>query len=371
MDAGRSDTAAGEPVTLPMLSPTSNPRYLATVRRGMDRFPERRQNLDRMSAARRAAVVEHLPAPLCIEILGRCNFRCVMCDLQGLPGRSRGADVPLEDLLRFVDQMPWLHEVRLPGVGEGFLHEGLIPLVQHMVERDIWVHVTSNGSLLDHNENGRRLIEAGVGELALSVDGGTREVFESIRPGAVFDQLVARFTRVNTYGRAAEVTRAYTTVQRGNRHQLEAILDLSARCGFPRHTFEFGLFDWGNPRLQERIRGLREFAPLERKEAWALVEHGRRLGVDVTFVLFERLFTRGRNICPHPFERTFVGTGWRLGPCCRLGPKARDLGDARDLASAWNGAPYREFREAHLRGAPPPECAACYRSAAVAASSAP
>ena len=236
-------------------------------------------------------------------------------------------------------------------------------MIDYLVERDIWIHLTCNGSLLHRKDSYRRMVESGLGELTLSFDGATKEVFEAIRPGAKFERIRENFKLVNDYANAKGLllTRGHTVVQAENRHQLTKIVEVAAELGFRRHNFGLGIFDFGNPTLGEQLDSIRDFDPVTEDEGWGLVEQGKKLGIEVTFLPNEKMFSVD-DICPHPFERVFVGTSGKLAPCFRVNPEFFDLGNARNFDEEWNGEKFQRFRNGHLSGDIPEACKFCYKS---------
>ena len=98
--------------------------------------------------------------------------------------------------------------------------------------------------------------------------------------------------------------------------------------------------------------------------AQAIVEAGRRLGVEVTFWAIDSKYgcDDPARLCPWPFERAFVSSDLRVVPCCMIAnPDVLEMGDARDLTATWNGPALRAFRRAHLEGRIPPVCRSCYQ----------
>ena len=335
--------------------------YAAMLERGFARFPRRRENHQRALAAKRGEVVDYLPEVIYVEPVARCNFRCIMCDLQGLPDRKRGEDLTFEDFKTVFQSMEGVVQAKMNGTGENLLHKQIFDMLEIVAGADVWIQMSTNASLMHHRDAHRRLIDL-VGELQISIDGATRETFEAIRIGAQFDKVTENARLANEYAASkggAPNTRSLTVLQRDNRHELADMVRLAADLGFKRQTFSVALIDSGNAGIAKVIEELRDYPPLTLTDGWALVELGERLGVEVSFIDHHSLYTR-KNICPYPFDRTFVASTGRLAPCCKVNPMFCDLGDARDFAATWNGPVYREFRKAHIDGNIPPVCQACY-----------
>jgi MoaA/NifB/PqqE/SkfB family radical SAM enzyme len=57
-------------------------------------------------------------------------------------------------------------------------------MIRYAREKHIWVRTTPNASLLHLKDNYRKMIDADVNELQISVDGASKQVYEGIRRGA-------------------------------------------------------------------------------------------------------------------------------------------------------------------------------------------
>lgn len=340
--------------------------YDATIEAGFRRFPRRRENYLKYQASKRAEVVEYAPIRLDIENVSRCNYHCTMCQVSDWPGLKRADDMSLEDFKQLIDSQYGVVEIKLQGMGEPFMGNSYIEMVAYARAQDIWVRSTTNASLLHLHENYKRIIDADICELQVSIDGATSETYESIRRGGRFAQVAENCRLLNRYAREVNRrrTRMWTVVQRGNFSELGQFPVLAAELGFARLTLSLDLNDWG----QERWRAVND--PLDMHEgfdvslAHKLVEDGKGMGVEVTFWFIDEKYDTDEpaHLCPWPFERTYISSDMRIVPCCMIAnPDLIDLGDARQLSEMWNGPPLQAFRRAHLRGMIPPECRSCYK----------
>lgn len=89
---------------------------------------------------------------------------------------------------------------KIQGIGEPFLHKDFIQMVEYASSRDIWTRSTTNATILHQkNENYKKIIDAGIGELQISVDGTTKESYELIRKGAHFERMIENCKLINSY----------------------------------------------------------------------------------------------------------------------------------------------------------------------------
>ena len=333
--------------------------------------PRRRENYRRYQAFQRDGTqLDFLPVKLDIENVSRCNFRCTMCQVSDWDKGKRAEDMPLQAFKHLLAEQYGAIEIKLQGMGEPLLQgDVFFNMIEHARSTHIWVRTTTNASLLHLKDNYRKLIDADPNEVQISIDGADKAIFEKIRPGSRFDQVVENCRTINAYSESRSVvrTKMWTVVQRDNCHQLKDLVDLAARLGFRSLCFSLSLTGWG----QEKWEQLNEQASVAHatslETCLELIERGAREGVDVSFWDIEKKFnTRSASgLCHWPFERTYVSSDLKVVPCCMIGnPQVLNLGDAADLTQAWNGAAYQEFRRAHLEGNIPQACAACYETKA-------
>ena len=333
--------------------------------------PRKRANYERyLAAGRRSAEVDYLPIKLDIENVSRCNYRCRMCVVSEWPKGRRAEDMALDAFRRLIDEQYGLLEIKLQGIGEPTLQRDILfEMIRYARARHIWVRTTTNASLLHIKDNGEKLIDSGVNEVQISIDGATKEVYEGIRVGSVFERVLGNCKRINAYCRARSLarTKMWTVVQKANIDQLEALVELAAELGFPCQVFSLELSDWGLERWSDRNSEVSVKRGLERGRLESLIDLGRRLGVDVRFWDIGDKYRLGHpeTLCAWPFERAYIGSDLRVAPCCYVGnPDVYQIDEpireGHAFADIWRGEAYARFRRSHLEGKLPEVCRACY-----------
>lgn len=339
--------------------------YRMTRYRGFVRYPDRLENYVVSTNEPPGRTRSFLPTMMDVEPVSRCNFRCTMCTLSEWKNGKRAEDLTLEEFKNFVIGHPYIMEIKIQGIGEPLLHKEFMDMVHFVAERDIWARTTVNGSLLYARDNYHRLIDSGIGEVQISFDGATKEVFEKIRRRSNFDLLVRNLTLFNAYANTKDhlIPRMWVLVQRENRHQVFEFLELAKQMGFRRLTYYVNPHESGKEDWAERTRSMGTQS-LTTEECLQLKEMGGREGIDITFWGSAPSYSTEspKTLCPMPFSRASVSSDSRLVPCSRIGnPDIVDLGDAKDFQNSWNGPAYQEFRQAHLDGNVPEHCRFCYK----------
>lgn len=131
------------------------------------------------------------PAVVRVETTNNCNARCRICPHLEM---TRPVTVMDEDLYRsIIDECAAnkCHTVHLHNFGEPLLDKALPERISYAKHKGIGkVKIFSNGSLLS-GETATRLLQSGLDEIKISLDGRDKEEFESIRVGLNYDKVVS------------------------------------------------------------------------------------------------------------------------------------------------------------------------------------
>lgn len=121
------------------------------------------------------------PRIVYIEPTDTCNLKCVMCP-QTTSTHQRGF-MKFELFERVVSELPKASRVHLYYRGEPLLHPRISEMISCVLERGNKLSITTNGTLP---------ITAGhaASRLMFSFDGSNKEVYEGIRRGAKYDEVL-------------------------------------------------------------------------------------------------------------------------------------------------------------------------------------
>ncbi|MDD5348180.1 MAG: radical SAM protein [Candidatus Omnitrophica bacterium] len=193
-----------------------------------------------------------VPESLTLFLTHRCNLRCKMCGQWGEGGvtKQEGPDI-LKAQLSFAEYQKllddiagvWRPSITLFG-GEPLLYASCMELISYIKGKGMHCLMITNGSMLE--AVARSLVESGLDELNISLD-GSRQLHDDIRgmPG-LFDRIMAGIDRVN---RAKAVLRTakplinlQSTITRYNYRQLEQMLAVAETAKANSLTFHNLIF---------------------------------------------------------------------------------------------------------------------------------
>ena len=325
-----------------------------------------------------AATRTPLPSPVeaYFEVANRCNSKCATCPLTFSPQES-ARQLSLEEFKRLADQLPDLQRAVLQGIGEPLLNRDLAPMIAYLKSRGVYTVFNTNAALLTYRRQ-VELIESGLDELRVSLDGSTPETYLKIRGIPAFDRVVdnvAELVRTRS-SRAAQRPRIsiWMTGLRDNLHELPDVIDLAARIGVDEVYLQRLVF-WGD--------GLANADQSFYRDGWAeaeaiIAEAERRAErAGVTFrgadarppraSLFERPPDREPwRACSRPLRLAYITAQGTALPCC-ISPFTEAPFDSirlgnyleQGIVDVWNGEAYRRFREKLYSSEPPASCRNC------------
>jgi MoaA/NifB/PqqE/SkfB family radical SAM enzyme len=325
-----------------------------------------------------AAAGRPLPSPVeaYFEVANRCNSKCATCPLTFSP-QEAARQLSLEEFKALVAQLPGLRRAVMQGVGEPLLNPDLAPMIRHLKDRDVYVVFNTNAVLLTRRRQ-LELIDSGLDELRVSLDGSTPETYRKVRGIAAFERVVANMAEMvrTRRERGSETPRLsfWVTGLRENLHELPEVVDLAARIGVEEVYLQRMVF-WGEGLAVEEqsvYRGYRAEAEaiIGEAERRAARQRVRLQGADAASPrssLLERPpDPEPWRACSRPLRLVYVTAQGTALPCCiapftdapyasyTLGNYLRD-----GVAAVWNGEAYRRFRERLYSSEPPESCRGC------------
>jgi MoaA/NifB/PqqE/SkfB family radical SAM enzyme len=255
------------------------------------------------------------PVELLIELTNACNLACVMCPHAQMK-RGRGVMSP-ELFRKIIDEAADLkiRSIKLAGLGEPLLDKDIAGKIAYAKKKNLSVKMFTNGMLLNR-QKAQQLVESGIDEIFISIDGGSQAVQERLRKGSNFLQIqenLRDFKRLRremkASGKTVPEVIINVTYQEANKNERRLIKEI-----------------WGD--LVDNIR----LFPI----------HNWEVAVDVP--------RRASQPCHLPFSQMAVCWDGRIALCCIDYECQNQLGDVtkESIASIWQGTTATGFRKYHL-----------------------
>ena len=164
-----------------------------------------------------------------IETTTRCNLKCKSCG--SLKGKD---DIDLALFNKIADQCFCdIDEVNITGVGEPTMTRNFTQIVSTIIEKyKKRLIIISNGMLLNRNEELLDILLNDNVQMTISVD-GIDEIYEEIRVGAKWNNIIELFEKINQLKLKKKLTRFTLginfTLNALNREQLPELIRIAAK----------------------------------------------------------------------------------------------------------------------------------------------
>ncbi|MFC2062002.1 radical SAM protein [Elusimicrobiota bacterium] len=315
-----------------------------------------------------------MPEAVTLFLTHRCNLRCKMCGQWGDRGVTRkkeevSANMSLEDITKIIDDLAGFKpNITLFG-GEPLLHKKIIEIVKHIKSRGMHCIMITNGLLLEKYAD--RLIDAGINELNISIDGPSR-IHDEIRGvEGLFNRINQGVRRiVNARKKRTPLINVQTTISEYNYKSLEEMLEVVESMGADSITFHHLIY-----LSQEDIDITRQKYPDLNPEDWegfvakpkiepqALIESLNKINEAKKKYRF--MINIYPNFKPEEIKKYYLNSSWfpdsykgrclspwicayifpdgQLRPCLDF---AYPFGNLKEesFEEAWNGSKAQEYR---------------------------
>jgi MoaA/NifB/PqqE/SkfB family radical SAM enzyme len=126
---------------------------------------------------------EGFPPLVYIDPLNYCNLRCPLCPTGQHVRERAGGKMPYDLYLRLVDEIAGsVYFLNLYNWGEPLLHPQIFDMVKYAAGKGLSVRISSNLNRMTP-EQARQMVESGLEELLVDLDGATQETYETYRVG--------------------------------------------------------------------------------------------------------------------------------------------------------------------------------------------
>ncbi|MHB9112912.1 MAG: radical SAM/SPASM domain-containing protein [Thermoleophilia bacterium] len=151
------------------------------------------------------------PLYINVEPTNACNLQCYTCSIDGT--RKRGF-MDMDLFRKIIDQAPesGVYEVALFMGGEPLLHKDLSHMVEYVVSRGLEARIYTNACLLTRDKS-EALLDAGLSFLGVSIDGDSKEEYESMRIGANFEKVIGNLISFLELKKERGFSKPYVSLQ--------------------------------------------------------------------------------------------------------------------------------------------------------------
>ncbi len=276
------------------------------------------------------------PLAVSIEPTTACNLGCPQCP-SGLKKFTRPTGNLKTDLnKKILDQLgPTLQYINYYFQGEPFIHRNFLELVREASKRNIYV-VTSTNAHFISPETAREIVDSGLSEAIISIDGMSQESYEKYRIGGELNKVLEGAKNLIAAKREKRSVLPKVTFQflvtRYNENEIPALNELALSLGVDEVRLKtIQIYDHEGGNL---IPENESYSRYQRTDA------GR----------FE-LKNKFRNSCWRMWSSCVFTWDGKVVPCCFDKDAEHQMGEVEKLpfGKIWKSDVYRGFRKQLLR----------------------
>lgn len=297
--------------------------------------------------------VKTLPRSIQVENTTLCNLRCEMCPINELE-RSEMKNLTFEEFKKIMKNFDYWHSLRLWGIGEPFINPEVFKMIKYEKDRGNFVNVSTNLNLLN-----KRLIQKisdyKVDNLILSIDGGTKSSYETIRRGAKWEKMIENLVHIRDLiidKKRKPNVRITTIAMKKTISGLKNVIKLASDYHIKTVIVQELVDSSDKESVADDLTA--------KEELKNIVRFGRSHGVNV--VVPDLKVRTKRERCVSPWLQVYITVSGDVTPCCRnISKKYYTCGNLfeESFKEIWNNKRYRSFRKALRDGPIPKICEGC------------
>ena len=308
---------------------------------------ENNYELNKEEIKDRKLILKSRPISLIAHLTEKCNLNCPMCVVKKQPWEL--SDKSLSEIMELI---PFLKHVCWSG-GEVFLYPKFKELIDEVHKySNISQAIYTNGLLIDK----KWMDELIKGKLTLifSIDGITKDIYETIRQGAVFEKLLSNLELVNEYKAKSEYEVNLiisVAVMRTNYRQLEMFIDFADKYNIGK--IEFGpyigsnrkenIFKYKDEEIIDSVKQQMQNACEKAKEY--KIEFFNRLPYQFKICDKDKNENYSDNLfCTLPWTWLYILPGGKVMPHCHCKKLVGDI-EKEAIMDIWNNSRMQLYRK--------------------------
>ncbi|KPK42822.1 MAG: hypothetical protein AMJ78_01115 [Omnitrophica WOR_2 bacterium SM23_29] len=188
-----------------------------------------------------------------IEVTSKCNLKCPFCATTFRNKTVRKGLLRFKILKKIIDEgmNNGLYGVKFNIRGEPLLHPQIHKFVKYAKDRGLLDVYFNTNALLLTEEMSRRLIDAGLDRISISIEGYTKQVYERYRVGAKFETVLTNIRNLQSLKKRFGVKHPKVRIQTVMLSDIEPIFDKYRRF-WAKLADEVGYLDYKEMKVKKK-----------------------------------------------------------------------------------------------------------------------
>ena len=283
-------------------------------------------------------VLPPLPFSLMIEPTNACDLHCPTCPTgSGKMNRPRRM-MSFAEFKGIIDQVRgYVNVVLLWNYGEPFLNKELLRMIKYASSSGMYVITSTHGGFFKSQELCVEVVQSGLHELIVCLDGADQETISKFRRGAKFSEIINGFHFIRDAKKKFDLKTPIIELQfilmKHNEHQRNYMKELANQLGVDVYLEKLVGIDYNDPEFQKLAK---EFLPNDLSLSPYYVKN------DGTFMINGEIV----NDCPWIYKSAVINSDGTVVPCCYDLYSKYVMGNVfeESLKKIWRSSKYQAFR---------------------------
>jgi MoaA/NifB/PqqE/SkfB family radical SAM enzyme len=313
------------------------------------------KKLNQLEIEQKKIVLKSKVTSMVVTLTTKCNLSCIMCEEIKIPW-----DIPERTIKEIISLFPYLEQIIWQG-GEVLILDYFKDFLEEAGKHpNLYQSIITNGLAI--TEELLPMLVRDNMELTFSIDAATKDLYESIRRKAKFEDLLANIKLINHMRKKQKLKnmsfRMHVVVMNSNYKELEKFVDFAKEHEFDAlHLMPI----WGNVDGEENIFYRKDKEALDYiKENIAKVEEkakGYRINLLNSLpysgnsheAKVEDRVVEKKMLCQMPWKRMVINPAGYICPACHCRQMVGNVSEA-SLSDIWNSKGMREYRQKIAEG---------------------
>ena len=309
-----------------------------------------------------------LPSKIDVEPTTKCNLNCIYCQVPGWE-RAKKKDLTIQEFKEILERFPLLKSVKLQGMGESFLNRDIFDMIKYCNQKDIVVHINTNGTVLDE-EKIKKLFASPPTCISFSLNTPNRKTFLTLQGKDLFNKVIEniRLTvkeKRNTH--ASTTVRLWCVLNTYNLKEIPDLVRLAKKLNVEELSIQTRLGSYGKDELKNKNDEIR--VNIFEKQTGEILKEAeslaRELGINLT--IYTSDYYSKDKPCSLIKSTVYISVEGEVVPCCVIGdPRIISMGSIageKSFLNIWNSKKYKQLRDAINKNELPSFCKTCYHLA--------
>lgn len=298
------------------------------------------------------------PRHLTVVLTNKCNLKCIMCDMP----IKNNIEISPKIVSAIKEMMPFLKTIVWLG-GETFLYKDFMNLLRASYKYNIDQEIITNGLLLNEDII-EELLKNNI-NLTLSIDGITKEVYESVRINGSFEKLIDNLETIKILKKkfnSNSIIRLNALILKNNYNQIVDFLEFAYKYNFDTLAYNCLNEGSGNEQMDifsnyysndikneiynniKKVKGKALYYGICIENTLPTEEYLDIINKNTFVKNFSFKESNSSLVCHIPYKKIFISPNGDVYPSCFCKNKIGNL-NYNSLEEVWNSKQMQEYRK--------------------------